>query len=132
MTAFSLRLTHGANAVSQLHAETANATWQGIVDHQILGITNGIHGPTWIGEPIAELLEDLGADLDDLDEKSEGGRFWERVDRIPGRDLWDAHLRQKRELAALRARPAAQPVRPPRRGADASWPSSRRRSTRTS
>src|SRR3954466_4186154 len=50
MTAFSLRLTRGANAVSKLHAVTANATWQGIVDHQILGITNGIHGPTWIGE----------------------------------------------------------------------------------
>ena len=62
---------------------TANATWQGIVDHEILGITNGIHGPTWIGEPIAQLLEDLGADLDDLDESSEGGRFWDHVDKIP-------------------------------------------------
>jgi starch phosphorylase len=99
MTAFSLRLTRGANAVSQLHAQTANETWQGIIDHQILGITNGIHGPTWIGEPIAGLLEHLGADLDDLDESSEAGRFWERIERIPARELWDAHLRQKRELA---------------------------------
>jgi starch phosphorylase len=98
MTAFSLRLTRGANAVSKLHAVTANATWQGIVDHDILGITNGIHGPTWIGEPIAQLLEDLGADLDDLDESSEGGRFWDHVDKVPGRVLWDAHVRQKREL----------------------------------
>src|SRR6476661_5531879 len=77
---------------------TANATWQGIVDHEILGITNGIHGPTWIGEPIAQLLEDLGADLDDLDEASEGGRFWDHVDKVPGRVLWDAHVCQKREL----------------------------------
>ncbi|HEY4190046.1 MAG TPA: alpha-glucan family phosphorylase, partial [Candidatus Limnocylindrales bacterium] len=99
MTAFSLRLTDGANAVSHLHAETANMTWQGVPDSPILGITNGIHGPTWIGQPIAELLEDLGADLDDLDESTEGGRFWERLERIPGRELWDAHLRQKRELA---------------------------------
>ncbi len=99
MTAFSLRLTNGANAVSHLHAETANATWQGVPDSPILGITNGIHGPTWIGQPIAELLEDLGADLDDLDESTKGGRFWERLERIPGRELWDAHLRQKRELA---------------------------------
>ena len=99
MTAFSLRLTNGANAVSHLHAETANTTWQGVPDSPILGITNGIHGPTWIGEPIADLLEDLGADLDDLDESSEAGRFWERLERIPGRELWDAHLRQKRELA---------------------------------
>jgi len=99
MTAFSLRLTRGANAVSHLHAQTANATWTGVMDHEILGITNGIHDPTWIGEPIAEPLEGLGADLDDLDASTKGGRFWERLDRIPGRDLWEAHLRQKRELA---------------------------------
>ena len=99
MTAFSLRLTRGANAVSHLHAQTANATWAGVMDHEILGITNGIHGPTWIGEPIAEPLEVLGADLDDLDASTKGGRFWERLDEIPGQDLWDAHLRQKRELA---------------------------------
>jgi starch phosphorylase len=99
MTAFSLRLTSGANAVSHLHGETANATWQGITQHPILGLTNGVHGPSWIGSPIVELLEDLGADLDDLDANQEAGRFWERLERIPGRDLWDAHLRQKRELA---------------------------------
>ena len=99
MTAFSLRLTRGANAVSHLHAQTANATWRGVMDHEILGITNGIHGPTWIGSPIAELLEDLGADLDDLDASTEKGRFWERIERIPARELWDAHVRQKRELA---------------------------------
>jgi glycogen phosphorylase len=99
MTAFSLRLTRGANAVSHLHAETANATWQRILDHPILAITNGIHGPTWIGEPIAELIESLGGVLDDLDESTANGRFWERLERIPARDLWDAHLRQKRELA---------------------------------
>jgi starch phosphorylase len=99
MTAFSLRLTRGANAVSHLHAQTANATWGEVIDHEIHGVTNGIHGPTWIGSPIAELLEDLGADLDDLDATTEAGRFWERLDRIPARDLWTAHVRQKRELA---------------------------------
>ena len=99
MTAFSLRLTSGANAVSQLHAQTANATWQGITHRPILGITNGVHGPTWIGSPIVELLEGLGADLDDLDAITEAGRFWERLDRIPARELWEAHVRQKRELA---------------------------------
>jgi starch phosphorylase len=99
MTAFSLRLTSGANAVSHLHGETANATWQDIIEQPILGLTNGVHGPSWIGSPIVELLEDLGANLDDLDASMESGRFWERIERIAGRDLWDAHLRQKRELA---------------------------------
>ena len=99
MTAFSLRLTSGANAVSHLHSQTANATWQGVIQQPILGLTNGVHGPSWIGSPIVELLEDLGANLDDLDASVEAGRFWERLERIAGRDLWDAHLRQKRELA---------------------------------
>ncbi len=99
MTAFSLRLTHGANAVSHLHAETANGTWDRIMDQPILGITNGIHGPTWIGEPISNLLKGLGADLDDYDPVPEQDPFWNRLDGISDRDLWDAHYRQKRELA---------------------------------
>jgi starch phosphorylase len=101
MTAFSLRLTNGANAVSQLHAQTANATWSPILgDRKILGITNGVHIPTWIGSSMGELVERfLDADLDDLDEATGARRFWERIDKIPARELWEAHQRQKRELA---------------------------------
>ena len=100
MTAFSLRLTNGANAVSQLHAETANGTWQGVTDHPILGVTNGIHGPSWVGQPIVELLaRRLDADLDALDAGSRQDPFWDQLGRIPDGELWEAHLRQKRELA---------------------------------
>ena len=100
MTAFSLRLTNGANAVSHLHAETANGTWQGITDHAILGITNGIHGPSWVGTPILELLSrHLDAELDALDAGSRQDRFWERLEEVPADDLWESHMRQKRELA---------------------------------
>jgi starch phosphorylase len=98
MTAFSLRLTRGANAVSQLHAETANATWHGIIDHRSSASPTGstvrpgsatdrraARGPR--RRPRRPRREHrarpvLGA-----------------VDRIPARDLWEAHLRQKRELA---------------------------------
>jgi starch phosphorylase len=100
MTAFSLRLSNGANAVSHLHGETANDTWSDISPSPILGLTNGIHGPSWVGEPIADLLRRYhDVDLDDIDEATEARRFWERLDRIPGKDLWEAHHRQKRELA---------------------------------
>ena len=100
MTAFSLRLSNGANAVSQLHGETANGTWTNIAPKEILGLTNGVHGPSWIGAPIADLLErHLDVNLDDIDEASEARRFWERLDKLPGKDLWEAHRRQKRELA---------------------------------
>jgi glycogen phosphorylase len=100
MTAFSLRLTNGANAVSHLHAETANGTWQDTTERPILGITNGIHGPSWVGQPIVELLSrHLDADLDKLDAGSRQDPFWEHMDEVPDTDLWEAHLRQKRELA---------------------------------
>jgi starch phosphorylase len=99
MTAFSLRLTNGANAVSKLHAVTANATWKGVPGHDIIAITNGVHGPSWVGQPIVELLaRHLHADLDLLDMANRQDRFWERLERIPSAELWDAHLRQKREL----------------------------------
>jgi starch phosphorylase len=99
MTAFSLRLTMGANAVSQLHAETANGTWTTIPGHPILGITNGVHAPTWVGQPLSQLFETIGGDLDDLDDEEPEGRFWERLDRISDEKLWDRHKEQKLALA---------------------------------
>ncbi len=114
MTAFSLRLSNGANAVSRLHSETANNTWEQLLGGRtILGVTNGVHTPTWVGRPMRELYERfLDADLDDLDGHSDAERFWERVGRVPDRDLWDAHLHQKRELAVFaRQRLVAQMAR---------------------
>jgi starch phosphorylase len=100
MTAFCLRLSNGANAVSQLHAETANATWNPILEKPILGITNGIHPPSWVGTPMREAMERyLDADLDSMDDFTEARRFWERIERIPAAELWEAHVRQKLELS---------------------------------
>jgi starch phosphorylase len=105
MTALSLRLSHGANAVSQLHAETANATWRGTAPIEILGITNGVHPPSWVGPAVRALLEhDLDADLDVLDDEGPYGRWWERLDRVPARELWEAHRRQRRELTTFARR----------------------------
>ena len=102
MTAFSLRLTNGANAVSRLHAVTANATWQAIAPHGILPITNGVHPLTWVGGPVRELFERyLDADLDDLDATTDATRWWDRIARIPATELWATHVRQKRELAVF-------------------------------
>jgi starch phosphorylase len=100
MTAFSLRLTMAANAVSRLHGETANQTWHEVVPHEIIAITNGIHTPTWVGTPLRDLLARyLDANLDHLEPTTAARRWWERIDRIPDAELWGAHLRQKGELA---------------------------------
>ena len=101
MTAFSLRLTNGANAVSQLHAETANATWSGVLDRPILGITNGVHVPTWVGTAMSSTL--LGATSRPTSTTSTrrpsgagSGSGWRAS---PTAELWEAHQRQKLELA---------------------------------
>jgi starch phosphorylase len=99
MTALSLRLSNAANAVSKLHSVTANNTWQGLGGKQIIAVTNGVHIPTWVGQPIGELFERyLGAQLDSLDAHNGTERFWERTDQIPDVELWGAHQRQKLEL----------------------------------
>ncbi len=53
MTVGALRLSRKANAVAQLHAETANKMWQDVKDRaEIIGITNAIHRPTWVDSRI--------------------------------------------------------------------------------
>jgi len=104
MTAFSLRHTNGANAVSKLHAETANATWSEISTQPILGITNGVHPPSWLGGPSQQVYHDLGADLDHMEASEPEKRFWQRLKSMSDGQLWEAHQRQKLELAIFARR----------------------------
>lgn len=117
MTAFSLRLTNGANAVSRLHAETANDTWEPILGNRdIIPITNGVHLPTWLGGPLLKLYEDtLGASIESADDEAAieltasrrgdgpdpaiGGGIWSRLGSVSPAGLWQTHLHQKLELA---------------------------------
>lgn len=51
MTVAGLRLSRNSNAVAQLHAETANVMWSDVSGRSsIIGITNGVHIPTWVDE----------------------------------------------------------------------------------
>lgn len=48
MTAAGLRLSYKANAVAQLHGETAREMWKDIPGGKdIIAITNGVHNGTW-------------------------------------------------------------------------------------
>jgi starch phosphorylase len=99
MTAFVLRHATGANAVSQLHGETANQTWRELAGHPIGAITNGVHVPTWLGRPVRRIIKEaigvpLGVDLNGPD--SLGG-----LGSLDDAELWSAHQQQKRELVAF-------------------------------
>lgn len=55
MTVGALNLSRKANAVSQLHAETANKMWEHVTDKApIMGITNAIHVPTWVDRSLVK------------------------------------------------------------------------------
>jgi starch phosphorylase len=107
MTAFVLRHTSGANAVSALHAATATATWAAVAGREIGAITNGVHLATWLGRPTRRLYEravggSLGSD-------AAGPEAFEHLDAVTDEDLWGAHRQQKRELIEfLRRRLARQ------------------------
>jgi glycogen phosphorylase len=99
MTAFVLRHAGDANAVSELHAETATETWQGIAGHPIPAITNGVHVASWLGRPLRRLYEralgtSLAADLN-------GREPFERLADVTDSDLWASHQQQKRELVGF-------------------------------
>ncbi|MGE5578323.1 MAG: alpha-glucan family phosphorylase [Syntrophothermus sp.] len=76
MTVAGLRLSRNANAVAQLHGETARKMWKDVWGAApITAITNGVYPGTWQDARIREAYE-------------------------RGADLWEPHMAAKRELIA--------------------------------
>ncbi len=99
MTAFSLRMSTASNAVSQLHARTANSTWKAVTGgREILGVTNGVHMGSWLGQSLRWLCEDMHISLEDLTQEESSGKLKEHIAGIEEQKLWEGHLRQKLEL----------------------------------
>lgn len=74
MTVAGLRLSYISNGVSKLHSRTANKMWEDVSNRsEIIGITNGVHRPTWVSEEIISSLDD-------------------------GEKLWQIHQKLKEEL----------------------------------
>ncbi len=74
MTVAGLRLSRKANAVAQLHGETARDMWRGVAGaSEIIAITNGVHNGTWQDSRLVKAYE-------------------------TGSDLWEPHQAAKREL----------------------------------
>jgi glycogen phosphorylase len=102
MSALAFRLSGRHSAVSMRHAEVSRRMWAplwpGASEERapITAVTNGVHVPSWLAPELDALFRaHLGADwLEHHDEEA----LWARVDRIPDRDLWDAHCRLKIRL----------------------------------
>jgi starch phosphorylase len=105
VTQFALRSSRIANGVSARHGEVAREMWHGLwpdrpVDEvPIAHVTNGVHIPTWIGEPMRKLLDrHLGEGWVD---RAVDPATWEAIDGIPDEELWAARCAQRRSLIEL-------------------------------
>jgi starch phosphorylase len=102
MTILALRLAGKSNAVSKLHGEVSRDMWQNVWsekavdDVPIIGITNGVHLPTWIGSEVSEMYAKyLGPDWA---ERQDDPAIWQRLADMPDKELWNMHLLLKRKL----------------------------------
>jgi starch phosphorylase len=76
MTVAGLRLAKKANAVAELHCETARFMWRDVTGAaHIIAVTNGVHNGTWQDSRIIQAFNQKG-------------------------DLWAPHLAAKREMIA--------------------------------
>ena len=87
MTVAALRTARKANAVAQLHGETANEMWSFVEGRaEIVAITNGVHRPTWVDPAMLEAA-------------------------ASGGDLWAPHQANKRALLDFVAERTGQRLR---------------------
>jgi starch phosphorylase len=105
VTQAALRMSRASNAVSRRHGEVAREMWHRLwpdreLDQVPIGhVTNGVHVPTWIGNPMRELLDRyLGPDWDD---RATDPATWAPIDEIPAAELWAVRERQRTDLVGF-------------------------------
>ncbi|MBS1124524.1 MAG: glycosyltransferase family 1 protein [Deltaproteobacteria bacterium] len=91
VTELALRMSRSANGVSRKHGEIARGMWQhlwpgrGAQEVPISHVTNGVHVPTWMAEPMRALLDrHLGSGWEVRDDAA----AWARLDDVPDEELW--------------------------------------------
>jgi starch phosphorylase len=102
LTAFALRLSARANAVSKLHGRVTRTLWRDLWpekqqdDIPLLSITNGVHLPSWQAPEISELCEKyLGPDwLEKLGDIN----AWNCFDDVPDGEVWRVRQTLKSRL----------------------------------
>lgn len=91
MTLLALRFSRYANGVTMQHAKVTRGMFP---EFAIDSITNGVHAPTWISEPIQQLLD---ANFSSWRRDS---LYLRNAIDLSEKDILAAHARAKRELLA--------------------------------
>lgn len=103
MTVLALKMSRGANAVSELHGRVSRQMWAGLypgknVEQVPIGhVTNGIHSLTWLSAEARELYErQMGEGwINKLEQRGEWKAF---VNGIPDEEIWALRYTLRRKL----------------------------------
>lgn len=105
MAVLAMRLSTCTNAVSALHGQVSREMWRNIWpgvptnEVPISHVTNGVHHPSYLSYEMSTLYDRyLGPRwlTHPGDETN-----WERIDEIPGEELWRTHVRRRERLVGF-------------------------------
>jgi glycogen phosphorylase len=91
MTLLALRFSRFANGVAMQHAKVSRKMFP---DFKIESITNGVHAPTWVSEPVQQLLDAH------IPTWRRDNLYLRNAIDLPPDELLNAHARAKEELLA--------------------------------
>ena len=89
MTLLALNLSNDVNGVAKKHGEVSQNMFPG---YKINSITNGVHSYTWTCDSFKRLFDKY------LPGWANEPELFVRIDTVPHKELWDAHLEAKRIL----------------------------------
>ncbi len=99
MTILAMRMTGFCNGVSKLHGEVTRQMMHRfypnipVEEVPVTSVTNGVHSGSWIAEEWKNVFyKYLGEDWSD---RITDSIFWQRINDIPERVIWDTHLQLK-------------------------------------
>ncbi len=102
MTVLALKTASRANGVSLIHGIVSQHMWRDlwkgvpIPEIPIGHVTNGVHVPSYVGDPIKLLLDQhLGKPWIEAEPNDP---IWEKIDKIPEDEYWTAKMHQKEPL----------------------------------
>jgi starch phosphorylase len=91
MTLLALRFSRYANGVSTQHGKVSRAMFP---EFRIDTITNGVHSPTWISEPVAKMLDEQ------ISAWRRDNLYLRNAIDLPAEKILAAHARAKENLLA--------------------------------
>ena len=91
MTLLALRFSRFANGVAMQHAKVSREMFP---QYQIDSITNGVHAPTWISEPVQQMLDVH------IPAWRRDNLYLRNAIDLPARSILEAHARAKEDLLA--------------------------------